>query len=93
MTKASNDNFPILRRHPRLLAPVEQGDGNRQQDTNRNTEKTDEDTRRELAVIEDRIKFLNWVHWALRQPKKRTAANDGQVMLNAGGSGASKRNF
>ncbi|WP_316176177.1 hypothetical protein [Bradyrhizobium sp. SZCCHNRI1073] len=89
MTKAANDNYGLLARHPRLLAPVEQGDGNRQHDTNRNTEKTDEDARRELAVIEDRIKFLNWIEWALRRPNKRTAANDGQVVL--GRSGASKR--
>jgi hypothetical protein len=90
--KAHNDNIPILRRHPRLLAPVEQGDGNRQQDTNRNPEHSDEETRRELAVIEDRIKFLNWIEWALRRPNKRTAANDGQVLLDAGRSGASRRN-
>jgi hypothetical protein len=88
--KAHNDNLPILRRHPRLLAPVEQGDGNRQQDSNRNPDKTDEDARRELAVIEDRIKFLNWIEWARR--KKRTAANDGQVLLDAGRSGASRTN-
>jgi hypothetical protein len=86
--KHSNDNIPILRRHPRLLAPVKQRDGNREQDTNRNPENSDEDVSRELAVIEDRIKFLNWIEWALT--KKRTAANDGQVGW-PGRSGASKR--
>jgi hypothetical protein len=90
--KAHNDNIPILRRHPRLVAPVKQRDGNREQDTNRNPNHSDEDPSRELTVIEDRIKFLNWIEWALRRPNKRTAANDGQVLLDAGRSGASRRN-
>jgi hypothetical protein len=91
MTKGThdNDNLPILARHPRLLAPVKQGDGNRQQDADRNPEHAYEDASRELTVIEDRIKFLNWIEFALN---KRTVFNDNrQVWLDAGRSGASKR--
>jgi hypothetical protein len=84
MTKAaSNDNFPILARHPRLLAPVQQRDANRKQDTNRYSESSHEEPNSELTVIEDRIKFLNWITWALL--KKRTAANDSQVRLSQSG--------
>lgn len=73
-----NDNIPILRRHPRLLAPVQERDGNREQGPNRNPERTQEDVNRELAMIETRIKWLNWIEFTLN---KRTAANDGQVWL------------
>ena len=71
-----NDNLPILARHPRLLAPVQQRDGNRKQDTDRYSEDRNEEVRRELAIIEDRIKFLNWIEFAL---SKKRAANDSQV--------------
>jgi hypothetical protein len=79
MTKGAhdNDNYPILSRHPRLLAPVQQRDANRKQDTDRYSEDDDEKVRSELTVIEDRIKFLNWIEFVLT--KKRTVANDRQV--------------
>ena len=77
MKRAANDNLPILSRHPRLLAPVQQRDANRKQDTNRNSKESDESVCSELTVIEDRIKFLNWIEFVLM--KKRTAANDRQV--------------
>lgn len=89
MKTPANDNQPLLDRHPRLLAPVRDGDGNRQRQTDKERdEQTPEDAARELAVIERRIKFLNWIEFALG--KKRTTANDDrQVVL--GRSGASKR--
>jgi hypothetical protein len=78
MKDAANDNQPLLIRHPRLLAPVRDGDCNRQRDTDeKRKEDTPEDTDSELAVIETRIKFLNWIEFALG--KKRAAANDGEV--------------
>jgi hypothetical protein len=80
----ANDNFPILARHPRLLvAPVQQRGANRKQDTNRNSERSYEEPNSELTVIEDRIKFLNWIEFALMN--KRTAANDSQVRLSQSG--------
>lgn len=90
MTKAANENLPILRRHPRLLAPVRDGDGNRQRQTDKERdEETPEDADSELSVIETRIKWLNWIEFALW--KKRTIANDNrQVWLDAGRSGASR---
>jgi hypothetical protein len=72
----ANDNKPLLIRHPRLLAPVQQRDANRKQDTNRNSESRHEDQSSELTVIEDRIKFLNWIEFALM---KKRAVNDSQV--------------
>ena len=88
MKKAANENIPLLRRHPRLLkTPVQQGGCSRQQDANRNTETAQEDVDRELSVIEAKIKWLNWMEFALRN--KRTAANDSQVRL--AGRNASKR--
>jgi hypothetical protein len=78
-----NDNLPILARHPRLLAPVQQRGGNRKQEPNRYSEGSHEEPGSELTVIEDRIKFLNWITWVMM--KKRTAANDGQVRLSQSG--------
>jgi hypothetical protein len=78
-----NDNLPILARHPRLLAPVQQRGGNRKQDADRNSESSYEEPNSELTVIEDRIKFLNWIEFALM--KKRTVANDSQVSLSQSG--------
>jgi hypothetical protein len=75
--KAHNDNLPILKRHPRLLAPVQQRDGNREQETKRNAENAQTDASGELTAIIDRIKFLNWIEFALMN--KRTIANDRQV--------------
>jgi hypothetical protein len=73
-----NDNLPILARHPRLLAPVRDGDCNRQRNTKDNRdEDSPEDTCRELAVIQFRIDALNWITWLMM--KKRTVANDSQV--------------
>ena len=77
MTKAANDNRPLLSRHPRLLAPVQQSGCNRKQDTDRYSKGRDEEPCSELTVIEDRIKFLNWIEFVLM--KKRTVANDSQV--------------
>lgn len=78
MREAANDNQPLLTRHPRLLAPVDGSDGNRdQRHDEKREEDTDEDPSSELAVIEARIKFLNWIEFALG--KKTTAANDGEV--------------
>lgn len=84
MTKAANDNLPILSRHPRLLAPVQQRDANRKQDTNRYSKGSHEEPCSELTVIEDRIKFLNWISFMLMN--KRTIANDDrQVRLSQSG--------
>lgn len=86
MTKGThdNDNLPILARHPRLLAPVQQRDANRKQNTDRYSERSHEDQSSELTVIEDRIKFLNWIEFVLL--KKRTIANDDrQVRLSQSG--------
>jgi hypothetical protein len=71
-----NDNLPILARHPRLLAPVQQRDCNRKQDTERNSENAQHDQSGELTAIIDRIKFLNWIEFALM---KKRAVNDSQV--------------
>jgi hypothetical protein len=78
-THPANDNQPLLIRHPRLLAPVQQRDANRKQDTNRYSESSHEEPNSELTVIEDRIKFLNWIEFALMN--KGTVANDSQVSL------------
>jgi hypothetical protein len=85
--KHDNDNIPILRRHPRLLAPVQQSDANRQQDANRNPKDTQEDVRRELSMIETRTKWLNWIEFTLN---KRTVLNDNRQVWLAERSGASK---
>jgi hypothetical protein len=83
MTKAANENRPLLDRHPRLLTPAHDRGCNRDRKPKDNREEDgDEDTDREFAAIERRIKFLNWIEWSLRQPKKRTIANDNrQVWL------------
>lgn len=78
-----NDNLPILARRPRLLAPVQQRGANRKQDTDRDSKSSHEEPSSELTVIEDRIKFLNWIEFALMN--KRTVANDSQVRLSQSG--------
>jgi hypothetical protein len=84
MKKAANDNLPLLVRHPRLLAPVQQRECNREQDADRNSKRTNEEIDRELAMIEARIKWLNWMEFAFQ--KRRTAANDGSQVEPAGRS-------
>ena len=84
MIRAANDNLPLLARHPRLLAPVQQRECNREQDADRNPKHRHEDVDRELTVIEDRIKFLNWMEFALH--KRRTAVNDDSQVSPAGRS-------
>jgi hypothetical protein len=74
MTKAANDNLPILIRHPRLLRKKHDHGCSRDQ-APKEQEQTNED--RELAMIYARIKWLNWMEFAFM--KKRSAANDGQV--------------
>jgi hypothetical protein len=87
--KHSNDNIPILRRHPRLLvAPVQKGGCSRQQDADRNSNAAQEDVRGELSVIETRNKWLNWIEFTLN---KRTVLNDNRQVWPAERSGASKR--
>jgi hypothetical protein len=84
MKRASNDNFPLLTRHPRLLAKAHERDCNREREPESNREKNSEDdASRELAMIYARIKWLNWMEFALRN--KRTAANDSQVRLSQSG--------
>jgi len=74
----ANDNKPLLIRHPRLLAKAHERDGNRDRKPESNREKNREDNQSgELAMIYARIKWLNWMEFALRN--KRTIANDGQV--------------
>lgn len=91
--KHSNDNIPILRRHPRLLVtPVQKGGCSRQQDADRNAEYTEQDVSRELAMIEMRLRWLNLLEWTLRRPNKRIVADNDQVVLSAGRSGASRTN-
>jgi hypothetical protein len=80
MTKAANDNRPILDRHPRLLAKAHERDCNRERSPERDSEKnSEEDTGRELALINFRIEALNWIEFYLS--KKRSVANDAQVRL------------
>ena len=86
MKQHANDNLPILCRHPRLLAKAYEGDGNRQRKPERDRdENSEEDTRRELAVIEMRTRWINLFEWMLMRPNKRTIANDGQVRLSQSG--------
>jgi len=79
MKDAANDNLPILRRHPRLLRQSHDHGCNREKAPK---EKTDEDQNRELAMIDARIKWLNWIEFTLMN--KRTVANDSQVSLDQG---------
>lgn len=73
-----NDNYPLLVRHPRLLAPFQHRDCNRERDSEKQREKDAEhDVSRKLSMIETRIKWLNWLEFVLM--KKRTVANDSQV--------------
>ncbi len=78
MRYPANENLPLLVRHPRLLAKVHKDDGNSQRHAERDREKNREDDEsRELAMIDARIKMLNWLEFALWC--KRTVANDSQV--------------
>ena len=80
MKKAANENRPLLDRHPRLLAKAHERDCNRERSPESNREKSsEEDTGRELALINFRIEALNWIEFYLS--KKRTIANDSQVRL------------
>jgi hypothetical protein len=90
MRNVANDNRPLLDRHPRLLIPAQDRDCNRdRRHDDKREEDADEDAGSELAAIERRVKFLNWIEFALW--KKRAVANDDrQVWLDAGRSGASR---
>jgi hypothetical protein len=71
------------------LAKTHKGHGYGERSPESNREKnSEEDTGRELALINFRIEALNWIEFYLS--KKRTAANDGQVGW-PGRGGASKR--
>jgi hypothetical protein len=88
MKTHDNDNLPLLVRHPRL-AKAHERDCNRERSPESKSEKdSEEDTGRELALINFRIEALNWIEFYLS--KKRTIANDSQVGW-PGRSGASKR--
>jgi hypothetical protein len=88
-THPANDNLGLLQRHPRLLTKAHERDCNRERSPESDREKdSEEDTGRELALINFRIEALNWIEFYLS--KKRTTANDSQVGW-PGRSGASKR--
>jgi hypothetical protein len=74
MKEHDNDNLPILRRHPRLLRQSHEHGCSREQAPKENSS---DDESRELAMIDARIKWLNWIEFALMN--KRTVANDSQV--------------
>jgi hypothetical protein len=88
--KAHNDNLPILRRHPRLLAPHR--DGNRERKAvEERKESADPDAGRELAIIAMRLHWLNLIELMLMRPNKGATANDDRQVGWPGRSGASKR--
>lgn len=81
MKDAANDNLPILSRHPRLLRQSLDHGCNRAKDPKENS---DTDQNRELAMIDARIKWLNWIEFTLMN--KRTIANDDRQVWPAGSS-------